>query len=53
VATYTITYADGTQETQTFESWYRRWPDTFLVGVPATPTPTPFPVSPPLPGEEE
>jgi vancomycin resistance protein YoaR len=45
VATYTITYPDGTQESQEFKSWYRRWPAKFLVGAPI------MPVSPPLEGE--
>ncbi len=46
VATYTISYADGTTKTQTFTSWYRRWPAKFLVGtggVIPTPTPSPTP----------
>jgi vancomycin resistance protein YoaR len=42
VATYQVTYPDGHQEVQEFRSYYRRWPDKFLVG------PAPFPVSPPL-----
>jgi len=33
VATYTITYKDGTSKAQTFTSWYRRWPAKFLVGT--------------------
>lgn len=32
VATYIITYADGTKEEQEFRSYYRKWPDKFLVG---------------------
>ncbi len=47
VATYTITYADGTTKPQEFRSWYRPWPAKYLKGVPpGTPlnvTPTPVP----------
>ncbi len=33
VATYTITYPDGTTNEQVFKSVYRRWPAQFLVGT--------------------
>ncbi len=33
IATYTITYKDGTTKSQVFNSWYRRWPAKFLVGT--------------------
>ena len=32
VATYIITHEDGTQEEQEFRSYYRKWPDKFLIG---------------------
>lgn len=32
VATYVITYADGTEKEQEFRSYYRPWPDKFLIG---------------------
>jgi vancomycin resistance protein YoaR len=32
-ATYTITYPDGSMNTQEFKSYYRRWPARFLVGI--------------------
>lgn len=51
LATYTITYSDGRTQYQEFTSWYRRWPAKYLKGVTAlsSTSPTPFPVSPPLP----
>ena len=47
VATYTITYANGVKKSQTFTSWYRRWPAKFLVGtggviVPPSVSPSPI-----------
>jgi len=48
IATYTITYPDGTEKATEFSSWYRPWPAVYLVGTGGV-TPTPFPVSPPLP----
>jgi hypothetical protein len=32
VATYTITYPDGTEKKQVFKSAYRNWPAQYLVG---------------------
>lgn len=32
IATYTVKYADGRVETQEFKSFYRPWPERFLVG---------------------
>lgn len=46
VATYIITKEDGTNIEQEFKSYYRPWPDKYLVGPETGPTPTPFPVSP-------
>ncbi len=44
VATYTITYADGTKKAQIFSSWYRPWPAKYLVGTGGVvPSPTPVP----------
>jgi len=41
VATYTITYADGTVKPTDFKSWYRRWPAKYLIGTGGvTPTPS-------------
>lgn len=47
VATYTITYSDGTVKTQEFKSWYRRWPAVYLVNTGMTPSPslTPSPAA--------
>ncbi len=37
IATYHVTYADGTVKEQVFKSFYRPWPAQYLVGVdPAT-----------------
>ncbi|MBI1888805.1 MAG: G5 domain-containing protein [Candidatus Spechtbacteria bacterium] len=36
VATYTITYADGTIDSQEFKSSYRKWPAKYLVGTATT-----------------
>ncbi|MEK7125062.1 MAG: VanW family protein [Patescibacteria group bacterium] len=33
IATYTVTYPDGRKEKQEFKSFYKRWPDQFLVGT--------------------
>lgn len=33
IATYTITYPDGTKKEQVFKSVYRNWPAQFLVGA--------------------
>lgn len=44
IATYAITYPDGRVESQTFSSYYRRWPAQYLVGtggVIPSPLPTP------------
>lgn len=45
VATYKVTYADGTKKTTEFRSWYRRWPAQYLKGVLvlSSPTQTPTP----------
>ena len=47
IATYTVRYPDKTEKTQTFESWYRRWPAQYLVGVTAVTSPTPSPTATP------
>lgn len=49
IATYKVTYADGTSKEQVFRSSYRAWPAQFLVGVepkPAEPTTTDTSVPP-------
>ena len=33
VATYTIEYADGTEDVQEFKSYYRKWPAKYLIGT--------------------
>ncbi len=33
IATYTVTYPDGTKKTQVFKSSYKRWPARYLIGV--------------------
>jgi vancomycin resistance protein YoaR len=33
IATYTITYPDGSKEIQEFKSWYRPWPARYAVGT--------------------
>jgi len=33
VATYTIKYSDGTEEEQEFKSYYRKWPEKYLIGA--------------------
>ncbi|HXK37359.1 MAG TPA: VanW family protein [Candidatus Paceibacterota bacterium] len=50
-ATYMITYSDGEVSTQVFESWYRRWPAQYLIGVSqlSSPTPEPSPTTTPAP----
>lgn len=37
-ATYTVKYADGRVETQKFDSYYRPWPERYLVGVGTDPS---------------
>ena len=48
-ASYIVTYADGRTNTQTFDSWYRRWPAQYLVGVAQLSSPTPSPLPTPTP----
>ena len=36
IATYTVTYADGTEKKQEFKSFYRNWPAQYLVGIDPT-----------------
>lgn len=43
VATYSITYPDGTVKSQEFRSWYRRWPAKYLVGTGGAISPSPSP----------
>lgn len=43
VATYTITYPDGSVNEQVFKSVYRRWPAQFLVGTKEAVAPPPTP----------
>ncbi|MFA7287008.1 MAG: VanW family protein [Patescibacteria group bacterium] len=38
VANYTVTYADGRIVTQEFKSYYRPWPERWLVGVASLPS---------------
>ncbi len=39
IATYTVTYPDGTVKKDVFKSVYKNWPATYLVGKAATTTP--------------
>lgn len=43
VATYVVTYGDGRIEEQEFKSYYRKWPDKFLIGRDPNATPSPGP----------
>lgn len=38
IATYSVKYSDGRVETQEFKSFYRPWPERFLVGEGTDPT---------------
>jgi len=33
IATYKVTYPDGTIREQEFKSWYKKWPAKYLVGI--------------------
>ena len=46
VATYIVTYPDGTVKKQEFKSFYRRWPARFLVGTAGGTSPSPTPTPP-------
>lgn len=45
LATYTVTYPDGTVKEQEFKSFYRNWPARYLVGTESKPE-TPAPEAP-------
>lgn len=50
IATYLVTYADGTTNKQVFRSYYRPWPAQYLVGTAgATPLPSPSATVGPVP----